>query len=125
MYGCTAFPWIGPGRTSATWIVMSSRFSGRVRRIVCICARLSIWKQLQPLADALRVPAVGDACQPLEIRIRQAERLADIADRTARAIRREGRDERGMLMAVLLGDADDQLLADVAREIEIDVGDGR
>ena len=24
---------------------MSSRFSGRVRRIVCICARLSIWKQ--------------------------------------------------------------------------------
>ena len=45
MYGCTALPWIGPGRTSATWIVMSSRFSGRVRRIVCICARLSIWKQ--------------------------------------------------------------------------------
>ena len=45
MYGCTAPPWIGPGRTSATWIVMSSRFSGRVRRIVCICARLSIWKQ--------------------------------------------------------------------------------
>ena len=27
MYGCTAFPWIGPGRTSATWTVMSSRFS--------------------------------------------------------------------------------------------------
>ena len=32
MYGCTAPPWIGPGRTSATWIVRSSRFSGRVRR---------------------------------------------------------------------------------------------
>ncbi len=45
MYGCTALPWIGPGRTSATWTVRSSRFSGRVRRSDCICARLSIWKQ--------------------------------------------------------------------------------
>ncbi len=44
MYGCTAFPWIGPGRTSATCTVRSSRFSGRVRRSDCICARLSIWK---------------------------------------------------------------------------------
>ena len=44
MYGWTAPPWIGPGRTSATWIVRSSRFSGRVRSRLCICARLSIWK---------------------------------------------------------------------------------
>ena len=44
-YGCTAFPWIGPGRTSATCTVRSSRFSGRVRRRLCICARLSIWKR--------------------------------------------------------------------------------
>ena len=29
MYGWTALPWIGPGRTSATWTVRSSRFSGR------------------------------------------------------------------------------------------------
>ena len=29
-----------------------------------------------------------------------------------------------MLAAVALGDADDQLLADVAREVEVDVGDG-
>ena len=44
MYGWTALPWIGPGRTSATWTVRSSRFSGRVRSRLCICARLSIWK---------------------------------------------------------------------------------
>ena len=44
MYGCTALPWIGPGRTSATCTVRSSRFSGRVRSRLCICARLSIWK---------------------------------------------------------------------------------
>ena len=43
MYGWTAPPWIGPGRTSATWTVRSSMFSGRVRRRLCICARLSIW----------------------------------------------------------------------------------
>ena len=44
MYGLTAPPWIGPGRTIATWIVRSSRVSGRVRSSDCICARLSIWK---------------------------------------------------------------------------------
>jgi hypothetical protein len=37
-------PGSGPGRTSATWIVRSSRFSGRVCSSDCICARLSIWK---------------------------------------------------------------------------------
>ena len=44
MYGLTAPPWIGPGRTIATWIVRSWRVSGRVRYSDCICARLSIWK---------------------------------------------------------------------------------
>ena len=43
MNGCTDFDWIGPGRMIATWIVRSSRFSGRVRSSVCICARDSIW----------------------------------------------------------------------------------
>ena len=248
MYGCTALPWIGPGRTSATCTVRSSRFSGRVRRMLCIWARLSIWKSptvsaawisaytsgsssgirersigspvhardlldavldrrehpepeqvdleeagvgarvLVPLADlppghrrglhrdelderprrdhhparvlrdvarqagdlgrqlgeraparrerrcarasgssgellgdALRVPAVGDAREPLELGERQPERLADVADRAARAVGGEARDERGVLAAVALGDPDDQLLADVAREVEVDV----
>ena len=44
MYGLTAPPRIGPGRTIATWIVRSSSDSGRVRCSDCICARLSIWK---------------------------------------------------------------------------------
>ncbi len=43
MYGLTASPTIGPGRTSATCTVRSSRFSGFVRTSDCICARLSIW----------------------------------------------------------------------------------
>ena len=73
------------------------------------------------LPHALRVPAVREACEPLELREREAERLADVADRAARAVRREARDERGVLAPVALGDADDELLADVAREVEVDV----
>src|SRR5216110_949078 len=42
-YGFTAPPTIGPGRTIATSTARSSRFLGRVRRIIWICARLSIW----------------------------------------------------------------------------------
>ena len=43
MYGLTASPTIGPGRTSATCTVRSSRSSGFVRTSDCIWARLSIW----------------------------------------------------------------------------------
>jgi len=39
-------------------------------------------------------------------------------------VRRETSDERGVLVAVALGDADDQLLADVTREVEVDVRGG-
>ena len=74
----------------------------------------------QLLADAVRV-AVGEAREPLELAERQAERLADVADRAARAVGREARDERRVLAAVALADRDDQLLADVAREVEVDV----
>ena len=247
MYGCTALPWIGPGRTSATCTTRSSRFSGRVRRMLCCWARLSIWKSpivsaswicaytsgvverdprevdrlalrprdlldavldrrehpepeqvdlqeagvvarvLVPLAhlpaghgrrhhrdklderprrdhhparvlrdvarqpgdlrghvrerpparggplrlearherellrDPPRVPAVGDAGEALELGMREPERLAHVPDRAARAVGRERGDEGGVLAAVLLGDRDDQLLADVAREVEVDV----
>ena len=77
------------------------------------------------LRDALRVPAVGDAREPLQLGVRQAERLAHVADRAARAVRGEARHERGVLAPVALGDGDDQLLADVAREVEVDVRHGR
>jgi hypothetical protein len=39
-------------------------------------------------------------------------------------IGREGRDEGSVLAPIALGDGDDQLFADVAREVEVDVGDG-
>ncbi len=53
MYGFTAPPWIGPGLTIATWMVMSSSVLGWVARSDAICARLSIWKT--PVVSALRI----------------------------------------------------------------------
>ena len=41
------------------------------------------------VGDALRVPAVREPREPLEVGERQAERLADVADRAARAVGRE------------------------------------
>ena len=77
---------------------------------------------LDLLGDPVRVP-FRDAREPLELGRGQAERLAEVADRPARVVGREGGDEGGVLAAVPLGDPDDQLLADVAREVEVDVGD--
>ncbi len=76
------------------------------------------------VADAGCVPAVGDAGEPLELGERQAERLSHVANRTAAAVGRERRDEGCVLTSVALGDAHDQLLADVAGEVEVDVGHG-
>ena len=73
------------------------------------------------VGDALRVPAVGEPGEPLEVGVREAERLADVPDRAARAVGREGRYERSVLLPVALDDADYELLADVAREVEVDV----
>ena len=82
---------------------------------------LGIGEQGELLGHLPRVPAVGDAREPLQLREREPERLADVANRAARSVGREARDERRVLTAVALGDADDQLLADVAREVEVDV----
>ena len=84
---------------------------------------LGVGKRGHLLGDARRIPAVGEPGEPLELGLRQPERLADVADRAARAVGGEARDERGVLVAVALGDGDDQLLADVAREVEVDVRD--
>src|SRR5436309_6741547 len=78
---------------------------------------LRVRQLLQLVADAVRI-AVGEAREPLQLRERQPERFADVADRTARVIRREARNERRVLPPIALADLDDQLLADVAREVE-------
>ena len=53
---------------------------------------------------------------------RQPEHLAEVAHRALRPVGREGGDQRRVLVAVALVDAGDQHLADVAGEVEVDVG---
>ena len=66
---------------------------------------LAVGKPRDLLPDPARVPAVGEPGEPLELGEREPERLADVADRAARAVRREARDERRVLAPVALGDA--------------------
>ena len=66
----------------------------------------------------------GALRQPVQLALGDAERLADVADGAAQLVRGEAGDERGVLAAELLVHAQDELLADVAREVEVDVRDG-
>ena len=75
----------------------------------------------------LDVAAAAPSCplrQPVELALGEAQRLADVADGAAQLVGGEAGDERGVLVAEVLVDAQDQLLADVAREVEVDVGHG-
>src|SRR2546423_8609895 len=83
---------------------------------------VGVGKQLQLLGHALRVPSFGDARNPLELRVRKAERLTDVTDRSTGAVGRERGDECRVLAAVALGDGDDQLLANIPWENQVDVG---
>ncbi len=75
-------------------------------------------------ADVLGVVAVGGPCQPVEIRRGQPEHLAELADRAARAVGGERRDQRRAIAAVARVHGGDQLRAHVAREVEVDVRGG-
>ena len=75
--------------------------------------RLAVGQLRQPSRTRRGPPSVRRASRSSSAKA--AERLADVADRTSRAIGREGGDERGVLASVALADGDDQLLADVAR----------
>ena len=68
-------------------------------------------------------PAVRQFCDQLDFAERQVEGLADFADRRPQSIRGEGADEPRVLGAISRVHAADQLLADLAWEIEIDIGD--
>ena len=70
----------------------------------------------------VRRPRLGAARHALELPRREAEDLAELADRPARAEGRERRHQRRVLAPVALVHARDQDLADVAREVEVDVG---
>ena len=52
---------MGPGRTIATSTARSSRLRGRVRRIIWICARLSIWNSPTVSPRQMRSYTAGSA----------------------------------------------------------------
>jgi len=76
----------------------------------------------QLLAHALGAIAVGAPRQAVEVGRWQSQRLAELADGAARAVGRERRDQRAALAAEAVVHRQDQLLPDVAREVEVDVG---
>ncbi len=97
--------------------------------------------QLDEIAPGGRVLAVGVAGNPVqlarqllgrawlaelgdlvELRQRQAERLADIAHGAAQLVGGKGADQSGVFVPELLVDPLDQPLANLARKIEIDIG---
>ncbi len=84
-------------------------------------AGLQPQRRLDVGRHAAHRPRLGPARDPLELTRREAEHLAELADRAARPERRERGDQRRALAPVALVHARDQDLADVAREVEIDV----
>ena len=78
-------------------------------------------REVDVAVDLERRPALAAARDALDLARRQPQRLADLADRAARAVRRKGGDERRALRPVALVHARDELLAHVAREVEVDV----
>jgi hypothetical protein len=82
---------------------------------------LSVRQRGDLVGDPPRI-AFREPRQPLELRMRQAECHPDVADRAARVVGRKCSDQRGVLAPVLVADRREQLLADVAREVEVDVG---
>ena len=72
MYGWTALPWIGPGRTSATWTVRSSRFSGpRAQQALHLRAALDL-----EVADRVGALDLGVDRRVVERDPREVDRLA-------------------------------------------------
>ena len=67
------------------------------------------------------LPRVDRARQALDLPRRQPQRLGEVAHRRAHLVGGEGRHQRRAVVAVALVHARDEHLADVAREVEVDV----
>ena len=72
--------------------------------------------------DAAIAPAPDAGGQRADRVVRQAQRLADLADRAARAVVDHGRGDAGALAAVFRVDVLDDLLAPLVLEVDVDVG---
>ena len=78
--------------------------------------------QLVDLVGRHLAPGVGQPGHALDLALGQRQRLAQVADRAARAVGGEGGHQGGVLGPVALDHVQHQPLAHVAREVEVDVG---
>ena len=90
-------------------------------------ARASGLPDRSPLRARVRrrpaaVPPLHRPREPLDLPSIEAQRLADVAHRAARAVRDDGGRERRALAAVLLVDVLDDFLAALVLEVDVDVG---
>src|SRR5690348_2773669 len=74
------------------------------------------------LAEALDAPAPDAPREGRRHVLGEAQGLADLADRAARAVADDGGGDAGALAAIFLVDVLDHLLAPLVLEIDIDVG---
>jgi hypothetical protein len=79
-----------------------------------------VWRDVALEVVAV-LPGIDRPCEPLDLAGRQAERLGEVAHRRAHLEGREGGHERAAVAPVAVVDARDQDVADVAREVEVDV----
>ncbi len=80
-------------------------------------------QELELLAERPGRAVLGEARHLLELARREVERLADLPHGRPQAIGGERAHQPDVVVPVALVDAADQLLADLAREVQVDVGD--
>jgi hypothetical protein len=71
---------------------------------------------------AVSAPSLRSTGDTLDLTRRETEGLAEVPDRCTRAVGRERGNERRAVCTEVLRDASDQLRADVAGEVDVDVG---
>ncbi len=98
----------------------SSSASRRARRRVASAGSSPVWRIVVRL-QAVVAPAPDRPGQDIDRVFRQAERLADLADRAARPVGDDGRRQPGAVAAVFAVDILDHLLAPLMLEIDVDI----
>ena len=88
--------------------------------------RVELRAELVDPGQLARDPVLSGICQLrelLDVSHREAERFPHLAHDRPRSVGREGADEPDVVVPVPLVHGEDQLFADVAREVDVDVGD--
>src|SRR5437899_1950763 len=129
-YGCTASPWIGPGRMLATATPTTLKIEdlgGEIEQLLPrLCeVRCRVAGRLRDRLRAFRVPGRGRFREVIDRLLLEAEHLPHLPDRRPLAVGDDVADHPGALRPVFVVDVLDHLLAVRGREVDVDVGRGR